>query len=399
MVCPAPRLPKRFRETTMGRKALRFALAALLLLPVAAVAQSTVGLTGNFSDISGGVTPGLQIQFLLAGCGGNLPRVVGHFGIVNSQYNFTPDPTTGLLTGNIWPNDVITCGLVTGSTQYLVSFLVNNIPQGPATCFQITSSENPFDLTSQTPCNQTSVPPPPTPPFDGVFHNLNVTGFFSGTNGSMSGSFTAGSFHFAATPAPCPSGQYSTGLNINFGPTCLPLPTAPTVVTSFNTRQNAVLPQTGDYTCPQITGAICSLPTLTVFGRSLPVTAASGDYTCSQVTGAACGGTDTATTCNSNGCFFEKPDGTLVEWGTAAGCTTSSGGPCLVTVTFPQAFTSTTNLVPIANCSGGLTNCLAASSSILTTGFTAQLTAVVRVSGSGSNLDGTESVMWNAFGH
>lgn len=245
----------------MGRKALKFVLAALLLLPVAAVAQSTVGLTGNFSDISGGATPGLQIQFLLAGCGANLPRITGHFGIVNTQYNFTPNATTGLLTGNIWPNDVITCGLVTGSTQYLVSFLVNNIPQGPATCFQITSSENPFDLTSQTPCNVTSVPPPPTPPLDAVFHNINATGFFSGTNGSFSGSLTAASFHFAATPSPCGSGFYSTGPNINFGPVCVALPTPPTVVTSFNIRQNAVVPVTGDYTCSMVTGAICSLPT------------------------------------------------------------------------------------------------------------------------------------------
>lgn len=383
----------------MGRKALQLALAALLLLPVAAVAQSTVGVTGNFSDISGGATPGLQIQFLLAGCGGNLPRITGHFGIVNTQYNFTPNPTTGLLTGNIWPNDVITCGLVTGSTQYLVSFIVNNIPQGPATCFQITSAENPFDLTSQTPCNVTSVPPPPSPPLDAVFHNLNVTGFLSGTSGSFSGSLTAGSFHFLATPTVCPSGQYSTGLNINFGPTCLPLPTAPTVVTSFNSRQNAVVPTTGDYTCGEITGAICTTLVPSVFGRTGPITANTGDYTCSQVTGAACGGTDTATTCISSGCWYEKPDGTLVEWGTVAGCTTSSGGPCPITVTFPHAFTSTTNLVPIASCLNGLTNCLAASASILTTGFTAQLTAVVRVSGSGANLDGTESVLWTAIGH
>jgi hypothetical protein len=316
----------------MGRKALQFALAALLLLPLAAVAQSPVSLFGNFQDISGNVTTGLQVQFLLAGCGGNLPRITGHFNLVNTQYNFTPDATGTLQFVQIWPNDVITCGLVTGSTQYLMTILVNNIPQGPATCFQILSTESPFNLNSQTPCNVTSVPPPPTPPLDAVFHNLNVTGFFSGISGSMSGSFTAGSYAFAsAAPETCPSGDYSTGLNINFGPTCFPLPTPATVVTSFNGRQNVVTPATGDYTCAMVTGSICSIPSFTVFGRTSPVTAETGDYTCAQVTGAFCG---TAPTLAQE---LVITSGICTTSGAETACTINSGIP----INWPTAFADT----------------------------------------------------------
>lgn len=382
----------------MGRKALKFVLAALLLLPVATMAQSTVGLTGNFSDISGGVTPGLQIQFLLAGCGANLPRVTGHFGIVNTQYNFTPDPTTGVLTANIWPNDVITCGLVTGSTQYLVSFIVNNIPQGPATCFQITSSDNPFDLTSQTPCNVSTVPPPPTPPFDAVFHNLNVTGFLSATSGTFSGTLTATSFHWASTPSTCGSGNYSTGFNINFVTQCTPLPTPAVVVTSFNSRQNTVSPLSGDYSCGMITGAVCSVPVTLVFGRAGSIVPVSGDYNCGQVTGAVCT-TDTPTTCNANGCYFQKPDGTLVQWGDVLGCTTVDNAGCTVAVTFPHTFVSTTHLDVVSTCVNGPANCVTGvSGTPSTSGFTGVLASVVFIGGAGSHLGGTEIYHWHAFG-
>lgn len=134
------------------------ALTAFLWSPIFAVAQSTIALTGHVSDASGGIAPGMAVKFELYNCGANFPRVPGSFSIAKQTFTLTPD-NTGLLTGTIFPNDRIVCGGVTGSTRYKVTVILNNIPQGLATCYWVQSTTNPFNLDTATPC--TTVPPAP----------------------------------------------------------------------------------------------------------------------------------------------------------------------------------------------------------------------------------------------
>lgn len=102
--------------------------------------------------------------------------------------------------------------------------------------------------------------------------------------------------------------------------------------------------------------------------------------------------------CNSNGCYRIEADGTIEQWGTVTGCTTS-GAACTVAVTFPHVFTTTTNLVVTAACSGGMDNCNVGNTSKTISGFSAVFTALVRVGGSGSELNSSESIDWHAFGN
>lgn len=104
----------------------------------------------------------------------------------------------------------------------------------------------------------------------------------------------------------------------------------------------------------------------------------------------------TAKTCNANGCYRVETDGTIEAWGTATGCTTSSG-QCTASVTFPTTFTTTTNLSIQATCISTSTNCAIAASSVSTTGFVGDVGAVVRVGGSGSDL--TAMISWSARGN
>lgn len=55
----------------------------------------------------------------------------------------------------------------------------------------------------------------------------------------------------------------------------------------------------------------------------------------------------TPQTCNSNGCYKIGTDGTIDEWGVSPVFTSSVNGT--VAITFPHAFTSTTNLVVVAS--------------------------------------------------
>lgn len=106
--------------------------------------------------------------------------------------------------------------------------------------------------------------------------------------------------------------------------------------------------------------------------------------------------TATPRTCNSNGCYRIASDGTIEQWGNATGCSTS-GGQCTATVTFPIAFTTTTNLSVQSTCVSTSTNCAIAASAVTTTGFTGDVGAVVRVGGSGSDL--TAMISWSARGN
>jgi hypothetical protein len=170
-------------------------LLSILVLTAAAIAHAatTVAVTGHVGDIAGNPTQLVQVKFDLAYCGGNIPRVVGQFSPVRSTVTLTPD-TTGLITGTLWPNDVIECGTVTGGTRYNVTFLYNNIPSGQPVCFDILSTVNPFNLDTAQPCATLPVPVPPTGPQDAAVNNLTVSGLLSGGNANFTGTVSANQF-------------------------------------------------------------------------------------------------------------------------------------------------------------------------------------------------------------
>lgn len=112
-------------------------------------------------------------------------------------------------------------------------------------------------------------------------------------------------------------------------------------------------------------------------------------------------GSAVSRTCpTSASCYIVQPDGTIIEWGVVPGC--GAGGACSSTITFPLAFTTTTNLSIVGSCNDAQGNCIAhpqVASSWSTTGFSMQFAPVVFVGGAGSNLDGNETAGWTAIGH
>lgn len=102
--------------------------------------------------------------------------------------------------------------------------------------------------------------------------------------------------------------------------------------------------------------------------------------------------------CNANGCYVLYSDGTLVEWGTNVGC--GSGGLCSVAITFPTAFTTTTELSVTVGCNYATEgNCVSSYKTVTTSGFSQNFQPVVNVGGAGSNFDGSETGSWMAVGH
>lgn len=237
------------KKTFIFLLALAFALF-LLLGPAWAFGQTTVPVTGHLGNAGGAPVSGVYLHAQLTNCGSNQPRVFGVFGIIKQTIDFLPD-TNGLLSGNVFPNDAINCGGVTGGTRYNVSYIVNNVPAGPAQCFLIPSGGT-FNFDTATPCSFTTPPPPPPGPNDATYRNLTLTGLLSGVNAIFSGTVQAHQFLLDFTPSPCSSGNFLTGLTANFSAICGSPSGAP--VTSVFGRGAAVIAVSGDYTCAQVTG-------------------------------------------------------------------------------------------------------------------------------------------------
>lgn len=242
----------------MTRKLLRIlGLAVLLLCAVQlGLAQSQIAVTGHIA--AAGPNPSTptvyQVQFTLAYCGANVPRIFGTGTIAASTATYTAD-STGLIAGTIWGNDVITCGGVAGGTRYNVSFVTNGVRVGPTQCFQVIGA-GPFNLDTAQPC--VTVPPPPPPPGQGdyEFHNLTLSGLLAGVNANFSGDVTALSFHFSTAGAHsiCPTGQVAKQLNQDFTLGCVPQTAAP--VTSVFGRTGPVAAALNDYNFNQLAGTI-----------------------------------------------------------------------------------------------------------------------------------------------
>lgn len=403
---------------------LSFGVLAALLFTRALFAQSTIPVTGHLGDSSQGVPPGMSVKFELYSCGSNIPRIFGSFTIVKQSFTLTPD-AGGLITGAIWPNDVINCGGVTGGTRYNVTVYMDGVPQTLTACYAVLSTMGTFNLDTATPCTSATPSPPPGGPFDATYNNLTLQGLLSGNNANFTGTVSAAVFRLLTTPTPCPSG-FMTGLTATLGVICRSPAASP--VTSVNGRTGAVTPQPGDYSCGMIAGAVCSLPTVnyqtveaagaaqTQRAKLNLIATGLASFSCVDNAGAnstdctvnvPSSGGDSATTCTGTtppwACYYTKPDGTKVEWGVSAAAGTGAD-TVAVSVSFPLAFTGNVSVGQSADncadtCSGK--NPLVVDQvggSLSTTGVSFQLTGVTPVGGGGAVVLSTVHVHWNAIG-
>jgi len=106
----------------------------------------------------------------------------------------------------------------------------------------------------------------------------------------------------------------------------------------------------------------------------------------------------TARTCNSNGCYQIDGDGTIRQWGTVGGCITPDNASCSVSVAFPTAFTTSSDLT-VTTSVANWTNCLANPNSVTTTGFSMSFASLIFVGGAGNHCPGTQTGEWHATGH
>jgi hypothetical protein len=89
-------------------------------------AQSSVPFTANLSRLTDGLPLDRTVFHLeLADCGtGNIPRVIGSAShiLAETSQDIAID-VSGDVAGNLWPNDLISCGNVDDVTRYLVSVM------------------------------------------------------------------------------------------------------------------------------------------------------------------------------------------------------------------------------------------------------------------------------------
>lgn len=198
-------------------------------------------------------------------------------------------------------------------------------------------------------------------------------------------------------------------------------------VTSVFGRTGDILAQAGDYSCGQITGALCSLPTIfyqTVKANGTAQTQRGtvnlipgSNITVSCVDNSGSNQTDCtfsyagaivpSRTCGANGCYIQYPDGTIDAWGISATVPSATGAANL-TITFPIAFTTTTDLSITVSAATNATgdgnphpaDCHLLRSSVATFGATAVIAASTQITGSGySNLAVGDYCFWQAKGH
>lgn len=179
---------------SLMRRLLRFLVAVLGPLgAIQALAQTPVPLpvTGNLSSIVGSPVAYAGLDVQLQNCPSPV-AISGYWGIVQQEYQVQAN-ASGMVSFNLWPNDLITCNSTTGNSQYLLSILVNGAVQGTPQCYQIVSTQGSWNINGPQqpiPCSQ----PPPNPQ-DASYRNINSTGFFQGNNGAMSGDWTAQTFY------------------------------------------------------------------------------------------------------------------------------------------------------------------------------------------------------------
>lgn len=232
----------------MVSRILRALVGICLLAPGLVLAQTPtpIPITGNLGTLSGGPQPYAGILIQLQNCASPV-LVTGYYGIVATQYRLMAN-ASGVINSTIWANDQITCNGTTGASQYSEVAIVGGVPSGQPQCYQVTAAQGIWNLNTQQPIPCGYTPPDPQ---DATFRNLNVTGFFQGNNGAMSGTWTVnglmwakGGFQLGTTDQNCSSGAM-TGLSDMLLPICNPIAG---FLTSFNGRTTpAAIPQSGDY--------------------------------------------------------------------------------------------------------------------------------------------------------
>lgn len=145
-------------------------------------------------------------------------------------------------------------------------------------------------------------------------------------------------------------------------------------------------------TTPVINATVTAIPNSALTSPSITI----NSVTCTL--GSTCSVSGTPRTCNSNGCYIILEDGTIEQWGVAAGCG-SGVAACNTAVTFPIPFTTTTNLSIQVTETGSENSYNAVFTSSSTSGFSVQYGALQFVGGTGINLDGSELAHWFAVGN
>jgi hypothetical protein len=197
---------------------LTFGVLAALLLARPLYSQA-IPVSGHMGDASEGAPPGMSLKFELYNCGANTPKIVGSFSIVKQNFTLTPD-TTGLLTGTVIPNDIISCGGAVSTTRYNVTTLLDGIPQAPAACYFVQQSLGTFNLDTATPCTSISPPQPPTPPTDGTFDNLMVSGVLSGGSAVFGSTVHVHELLLDFSPISCSTNAFMVGYNADLTVRC-----------------------------------------------------------------------------------------------------------------------------------------------------------------------------------
>jgi hypothetical protein len=171
-------------------------LAPFLLALLAALADAQtpvpIPIAGNLGTIAGTPAPDSYVTLTLQNCSGGTPKVTGYQGIVQTTYQFVAD-VNGNVNGTIWPNDVITCGLTTGSTQYALTVVSNDVPIGQTQCYSVTSTQLQWNLNTQQPVSCSPTPPNPN---NLTTANLDVTGTISGGTANLGGALPANHLNF-----------------------------------------------------------------------------------------------------------------------------------------------------------------------------------------------------------
>lgn len=159
------------------RKLWRLLVAAAGLSgAVQALATTPVPLPiiGNLGAVSGTGQPYAGVSIQLQNCASPV-SITGYFGIVQTGYQIRAS-SSGLITGNVWSNDLITCNGTTGNSQYNVTLMNNGTPSGTPQCYQVVSTQGAWNMNTQQPIPCSQSPPNPQ---DAQYRNLNLTGCFS----------------------------------------------------------------------------------------------------------------------------------------------------------------------------------------------------------------------------
>jgi hypothetical protein len=124
-------------------------LAVAFAIPARCQSPTTISVTGNTGVISGGAQPYAAVSIQLYNCAA--PATIPNLWVlVQTSYTLQAD-ANGNVTGSVWPNNVISCGGVTGSSQYRVTYLVNGVPAFQAQCYSVLSTQGTWNLNSQQP--------------------------------------------------------------------------------------------------------------------------------------------------------------------------------------------------------------------------------------------------------